>query len=240
MRLAFADAFRYVADPRQVPVPTADLISKDYAAGRRALIDKARAMPLAPYGKVPVGSDTVYISCVDGQGNACSFINSVYNNFGTGLVVPGTGIALHNRGALFTLDPAHPNALAPGKRPYHTIIPALATVDGELYLCYGVMGSFFQPQGHLQVISNLVDFAMDPQQAINALRFMVFDDSVFLEEGLATEVVRELQSRGHRVSLVSGYPRVGMGGAQVIMRDLQSGVLWGGSEPRKDGCALGW
>jgi gamma-glutamyltranspeptidase/glutathione hydrolase len=113
-------------------------------------------------------------------------------------------------------------------------------VDGELYLCYGVMGSFFQPQGHLQVISNLVDFGMDPQQAINALRFMVFEDAVFLEEGLATEVVRELQSRGHRVSVVSGYPRVGMGGAQVIQRDRDTGVLWGGSEPRKDGCALGW
>jgi gamma-glutamyltranspeptidase/glutathione hydrolase len=240
MRLAFADAFRYVADPRQVPVPTADLLSKDYAAGRRALIRKDRAMEIVPHGQVPRGGDTVYISCVDGEGNACSFINSVYGNFGTGLVVPGTGIALHNRGALFSLDAEHPNALAPGKRPYHTIIPAMATINGELYLCYGVMGAFFQPQGHLQVISNMVDFGMDPQQAINALRFMAMDDSVFLEEGLSTEVVRELQRRGHRVSVVSGYPRVGMGGAQVIQRDRDTGVLWGGSEPRKDGCAVGW
>jgi gamma-glutamyltranspeptidase/glutathione hydrolase len=240
MRLAFADAFRYVADPRQASVPIAQLTSKGYAASRRALIGQSQAMSSVPYGKVPVGSDTVYISCVDGRGNACSFINSVYNNFGTGMVAPGTGIALHNRGALFVLDPEHPNALAPGKRPYHTIIPAMATVDGELYLCYGVMGAFMQPQGHLQVISNMVDFGMDPQAAINALRFMVMSDSVFLEEGLSSEVFRQLQRRGHRVNTISGYQRVGMGGAQIIQRDLDTGALRGGSEPRKDGCAVGW
>ena len=240
MRLAFADAFRYVADPRQTPVPIAELTSKSYAASRRALINQHRALPSVPHGKVPGGGDTVYISCVDGQGNACSFINSVFDNFGTGLVVPGTGIALHNRGALFSLDPEHLNALAPGKRPYHTIIPAMATVDGDLYLCYGVMGAFMQPQGHLQVISNMVDCGMDPQEAVNALRFMVRGDTVLLEEGLSSDVVRELQRRGHRVNVISGYDRLVMGGAQVIQRDRETGVLWGGSDPRKDGCALGW
>ncbi len=242
MRLSFADAYRYVADPRQASVPIAELTSKTYAAQRRELIDPVKAMSYSPSGDVnmKVGGDTVYISCVDGQGNACSFINSIYINFGSGLVVPDTGIVLQNRAALFLLDEDHPNALAPGKRPYHTIIPAMATVDGELYLCYGVMGGFMQPQGHLQVICNMVDFGMDPQQALNALRFQVIGDMVLLEEGLDPDIIAGLQSRGHQVNLVSGHARVGMGGGQVIRRDPESGVLWAGSEPRKDGCAIGF
>jgi gamma-glutamyltranspeptidase/glutathione hydrolase len=243
IRVSFADAFRYVADPRKTSVPIAELTSKGYAAERRKLINPTQAMKTVPYGQVTAGSDTVYISCVDGEGNACSFINSVFANFGTGLVVPGTGIVLHNRGALFSLDPGHPNALAPGKRPYHTIIPAIATVDGELYLCYGVMGAFMQPQGHLQLISNVVDHGMEPQAALNALRFMVSRDSVALEEGIAPDVVRELERRGHRTRTVQGYQRGtagGFGGAQLIQRDSDTGVLRGASEPRKDGCAIGW
>ena len=240
MRLAFADAHRYVADPRMAQVPIAELTAKSYAAQRRELIDPAKAMPYAPFGEVSVGGDTVYISCVDGQGNACSFINSIYINFGSGLVVPDTGIVLQNRAALFSLEADHPNALAPGKRPYHTIIPALATVDGELYLCYGVMGGFMQPQGHLQVICNMVDFGMEPQQALNALRFQVIGDTTLVEEGLPPAVMGELQSRGHQLNLVSGHARVGMGGGQVIRRHPESGVLWAGSEPRKDGCAVGF
>ncbi len=239
MRLSFADAFRYIGDPSMTDVPVERLLSKDYAAERRALIDPVRAMDTAPHGQAS-GGDTVYISCVDGQGNACSFINSVYNNFGTGLIVPGTGIALHNRGALFSLEEGHPNALAPGKRPYHTIIPALATKDGELWLCYGMMGAFMQPQGHLQLVRNMVDFGMDPQKAINALRFMVAGDSVLLEEGLDPEVTGKLQQMGHRVRIVAGHERVTIGGAQVIQRDPETGVLAAGSEPRKDGCAVGW
>ncbi|MCI0799816.1 MAG: gamma-glutamyltransferase [Chloroflexi bacterium] len=243
MRLAFADAFRYVADPGQAQVPTTQMLSKDFARTRRALIDPKRAMSTVPYGQVQGGSDTVYISVVDGDGDACSFIYSIYSNFGSGLVVPDTGIVLHNRGALFSLDPDHPNALAGGKRPYHTIIPALATVDDELYLCYGVMGAFMQPQGHLQVISNLVDFGMDPQQALNALRFIVTEEDVALEEGLSPEVLRDLESRGHRTRTISSYYRGmsgGFGGAQLIQRDPETGVLSGASEPRKDGCAVGW
>jgi gamma-glutamyltranspeptidase/glutathione hydrolase len=240
MRLAFADAYRYVADPRKAQVPIAKLASKSYAAQRRELIAPSRAMASAPYGNAFGGSDTVYISCVDGQGNACSFINSVFANFGSGLVAPGTGVVLQNRASLFLLEPDHPNALEPGKRPYHTIIPALATKGGELYLCYGVMGGFMQPQGHLQVISNMVDFGMDPQQALNALRFMVMEDAVALEEGLPTSVAHGLQRLGHQISMINGYRRVGMGGGQVIQRDPETGALIGGSEPRKDGCAVGW
>ncbi len=239
MRLAFADAYRYVADPRKADVPIAELISKSYASQRRGLVDPSEAMASAPFGQ-PRGGDTVYISAVDGDGNACSFINSVFSNFGSGLVAPGTGIVLQNRASLFSLDPDHPNALEPGKRPFHTIIPAMATKDGEMYLCYGVMGGFMQPQGHLQVISNLVDFDMTPQPALNALRFMVAGDGVVLEEGLSRDVLSDLQRRGHRIQLAAGYSRVGMGGGQVIQRNPDSGVLMGGSEPRKDGCAVGW
>jgi gamma-glutamyltranspeptidase/glutathione hydrolase len=243
VRLAFADAFHYVADPSKAQVPTSQLASKSYAQARRALIDPQRAMASAPYGEAGRGSDTVYISTVDSEGNACSFIYSIFVNFGTGLVVPDTGIVLHNRGALFSMDPAHPNALAPNKRPYHTIIPAMATVDGELYLCYGVMGGLMQPQGHLQVICNMVDFDMDPQPALNALRFLVSENSVALEEGIPPEVVRELERQGHPVGIAQGYEQLilgGFGGAQLIQRDRETGVLRGASEPRKDGCAVGW
>ena len=245
MRLAFSDAYHYVADPRVVDVPTEQLLSKDYAAQRRSLITRSRAMATAPYGQpYPEnehrGGNTVYISVVDGQGNACSFINSIFSDFGSGMVVPGTGIILHNRAGLFSLDAAHPNALAPGKRPYHTIIPGLATKDDELLYCYGMMGAFMQPQGHLQLISNMVDHGMDPQQAVNALRFMVGNDQVLLEEGINPDTARELQSRGHKLGLMAGRSRVSIGGAQVISRDPHTGVLQGGTEPRKDGAVVGW
>ena len=153
---------------------------------------------------------------------------------------PGTGILLHNRAGLFSLDASHPNALAPGKRPYHTIIPGLATKDGELLYCYGMMGAFMQPQGHLQLISNMVDHGMDPQQAVNALRFMVGNDQVLLEEGINPDTARELQSRGHKLGLMAGRSRVSIGGAQVISRNPETGVLQGGTEPRKDGAVVGW
>ncbi|MCY4365797.1 MAG: gamma-glutamyltransferase [Chloroflexi bacterium] len=245
MRLAFADAYRYVADPRMADVPITELTDKAYAARRREMIDPERAMPHAPHGDITAfgngsGGDTVYVSVVDGKGNACSFINSVYINFGSGLVVPGTGIVLQNRAALFSLEADHPNALTPGKRPYHTIIPAMATKDDELYLCYGVMGGFMQPQGHMQVITNMVDFDMEPQAALNALRFQVIGDTTIIEEGLAPEVIGGLQALGHRLEMIQGHARVGMGGGQVIQRNPETGVLWAGSEPRKDGCAIGY
>ena len=240
MRLAFADAFRYVADPRVVEVPTSQLTSKEFAATRRELVQSRQALKTVPYGQVGGGSDTVYISVVDGQGNACSFINSIFTDFGSGLVVPGTGMVLHNRASLFSLDQDHPNALAPNKRPYHTIIPGMATQNGELMLCYGMMGAFMQPQGHLQLISNIVDHGMDPQQAVNALRFMVGNDQVIIEEGLDPAVASDLQARGHKVGAITGSRRVSIGGAQVIQRDRDTGVLRAGTEPRKDGAAVGW
>ena len=242
-RLGFADAFEYLADPRCAEVPIDGWISKEYARWRRTLIDPERAMDSAPYGRMVPGSDTVYISVIDGAGNACSLINSVFANFGSGLVAPGTGIVLHNRASLFSAVPGHPNALTGGKRPFHTIIPAMATRDGELWLSYGVMGGFMQPQGHLQVITNMVDFGMDAQDALNALRFQIAGDGVWLEGDVDQDVVTGLHRRGHRVNVMHGPQRGGaggMGGGQIISRDPDSGVLSGGSEPRKDGAAVGW
>ena len=242
-RLGFADAFEYLADPRCAEVPTEMWASKEYAKGRRGRINPERAMETAPYGKMVPGSDTVYISVVDGAGNACSLINSVFANFGSGLVVPGTGIVLHNRASLFNVRPGHPNALEGGKRPFHTIIPAMATRNDELWLSYGVMGGFMQPQGHLQVITNMVDFGMDAQGALDALRFQVVGDSVWLEGDVDEAVVAGLHQRGHRVNVMHGPQRGGaggMGGGQAISRDPDTGVLSGGSEPRKDGAAVGW
>jgi gamma-glutamyltranspeptidase/glutathione hydrolase len=171
MRLAFADARRYVADPATDPAPVDALLSKDYAAQRRALVSPERAMSPPSYGLPLSGSDTVYLSVVDGDGNACSFINSLYMGFGTGIVAEGTGVFLQNRGANFSLDPEHPNALAPGKRPYHTIIPGMALKDGQLWASFGIMGGFMQPQGHFQVFSAMVDDDLNPQEALDRPRF---------------------------------------------------------------------
>ncbi len=243
LKLGFADALRYVADPRVTDVPIAPLLSSEYARERRALITPDNAVDRPSYGRPTGSSDTVYLTAVDGDGNACSFINSLYAGFGSGLVVPNTGIALQNRGALFSLDPDHPNYLQGRKRPYQTIIPAMATRDGEMWLSFGVMGGFQQPQGHLQVVSNMVDFGMDPQRALDALRFSVdVEDTwnVRVEEDLPREVIEDLRRRGHRVEIRSGYERTGFGGGQVIARDPETGTLFGGSEPRKDGAAVGW
>ena len=243
VRLAFADALRWVADPAQVPVPVRGLLSKAYAGRRRAAIDPGRAMDHVRSGDPGAATDTVYLAVVDGEGNACSLINSLYDDFGSGLVVPGTGMALQNRGANFSLDPGHPNALAGGKRPYHTIMPALATRRGGLWLCFGVMGGFQQPPGHLQVVSNMVDFGMDPQRALDALRFRIDvteSGEVGLEAGVSPALPEALESRGHRVRLFDGCERTSFGGGQVIARDPDSGALVAGSEPRADGAAVGW
>lgn len=251
MRLAFADAARWVADPALARLPLAALLGPGYAAERRRRIDPARAAADVPHVD-PAGSDTVYLAVVDGKGNACSFINSLFMGTGTGLVVPGTGVSLHNRGALFSLDPAHPNALAPGKRPYQTIIPALTTRGGELHACFGVMGGYMQPQGHLQMLVSLLDLDRTPQQALDEPRWQVLgplaggmgaDEAggqVLLEEGYAPGVAEELARRGHHVGVLEGFARHSFGGGQIIVRDPATGVLIGGSDPRKDGAAVGY
>lgn len=239
MRLAFADARHYIADPAFSDVPVSTLLSKDYAAQRRAQITPQQAMPVPTHGALPGGLDTVYLSVVDGQGNACSFINSLYYGWGTGIVAAGTGVFLQNRGAGFSLDPAHPNALQGGKRPYHTIIPGMALRDGQLWASFGVMGGFMQPQGHFQVISAMLDDDLNPQEALNRPRFCLEngtpDSMIALEEGIPVQTMARLAEMGHPVRPVSGRGRGVFGDGQIIRRDAETGVLFGGSDPRKDG-----
>ncbi len=244
LRLAFADTHWYAADPATNPAPLEALLSKEYAASRRALLNPDRAMADPVRGAPSASSDTVYLSVVDGEGNACSFINSNYMGFGTGIVPKGWGFTLQNRGHGFSLDPAHPNALAPGKRPYHTIIPALITrPDGELYASYGVMGGAMQPQGHVQVALGLLDDGLSPQEALDRPRLCLVDSApdgrVALEQGVSMETLEGLAAMGHVIAPVSGFGRAIFGRGQVILRDPQTGVLAGGSDPRADGLAMG-
>jgi gamma-glutamyltranspeptidase/glutathione hydrolase len=243
LRLAFADAGAYLADPRKTAVPVEALLAPGYAAGRRRLIRRDRANLKRKPGLPAAGVDTVYFSVADRFGNACSFINSNYMGFGTGIVPSGWGFPLQNRGHNFSLDPLHPNALAPGKRPYHTIIPALATreTDGSLFASFGVMGGFMQPQGHLQVFLALAD-GLDPQAALDLPRFCLDDGDpggrVALEWSLPAATVRDLERRGHPVYRVQGQARAAFGRGQVILCDPATGVLTGASDPRADGCAM--
>jgi gamma-glutamyltranspeptidase/glutathione hydrolase len=241
MRMGMADAARYVADPALVDVPVSGLLSREYASRRRVLIKPDRALDVVAPG-MPEHKDTVYLTAVDSQGNAVSFINSLYYLFGSGLVVPGTGICLQNRGACFTLEKGHPNVLEGGKRPYHTIIPAMALRQGRLWLSFGVMGGFMQPQGHLQVLSNLVDYGMDPQAALDAPRFRVDQRGglrVAIETGVPLKTRKALAAMGHDVRPETVFTP-GFGSGDIIARDAESGVLWGASDPRKDGCAVGF
>ena len=243
MRLAWADAHEYIADMSQADVPLDMLLSKDYAAQRAAGIQPCHASDPPPGpGALPGGSDTIYLSVVDGDGNACSFIKSLYMGFGVGIVARGTGVWLQNRGAGFSLLPGHRNALAPGKRPYHTIIPGMALKDGELYASFGVMGGFMQPQGHLQVISALVDDDLNPQEALDRPRWMIANGepggALLMEEGMPFKSLADLAERGHRIEPVSGLGRGSFGRGQVIRR--VDGVLHGGSEPRADGQMAGY
>jgi len=251
MRLGFTEALAWVCDPHFQKIPYEQLFSEAYINSRRCMIDPLHALEHIETDVISTGDDTTYLSVIDGEGNACSFINSLYFGGGTGLVVPGTGVLLQNRAATFSLDPTHPNVLEGGKRPYQTIIPGMITHQGELYASLGVMGGFMQPQGHLQMLVNLVDLGYNPQLALDMPRFCLSvlgggmgaidpGGELLLEESFAPADVAALQAQGHQVTSVSGYDRVRFGGGQIILRDPGSGVLTGGSEPRKDGCALGF
>jgi gamma-glutamyltranspeptidase/glutathione hydrolase len=236
VKLGMSDARRYVADPEMADVPVQGLLSAAYADQRRAGIDMTQAISEPEPGRLPSGSDTVYLCAADAEGNAVSFINSLYMGFGSGVVVPDTGIMLQNRGNLFVLDPEHPNCIGPHKRPYHTIIPAMVTRDDALAICFGVMGGFMQPQGHVQVLCNILDHGMNVQQALDAPRFCYHGGNRFDIQGLLQSAIYDaLRERGHALTVTEG---VGYGGAQVIMVDPESGALLGGSDPYKDGCVL--
>jgi gamma-glutamyltranspeptidase/glutathione hydrolase len=232
-KLAFEDLREKIGDPEFSAMPTRELLSKDYAAGLRERISHTGA---APSVASDLGSDTTYLCAVDAEGNGCSFINSLYDRFGSGIVAGNTGVCLHNRGRSFRLVPDHPNVLAPGKRPLHTIIPGLATRDGALWATFGVMGALMQPQGHAQLLINLLDYGMRPQEAVDHPRHR-HEDGILLVEGRVPQSgVEKLRSMGHRVEVGPNYI-VPTGGAQLI-RVLEGGVLACGSDPRKDGCAL--
>ena len=242
-RLAFADRNRYIADPRFAKVPVKELLSKEYAARRRALIDPDRTIPAPTPGEIESGGDTTYFTVIDKDRNIVSFINSLYSAFGSGVVAGDTGICLQNRGSGFSLEPNHPNRLEPGKRPFHTIIPAMVFKDGKPLMGFGVMGGDIQPQGHVQVLCNLIDLGMNLQQAISAPRYRcITGDKVLLEDDLTEPVISSLISRGHvRATTENNMPlRVVMGGGQAIMIDWKNGSLLGASDPRKDGMALGY
>ena len=244
MRLAFSDAWYYIADPKTNPAPLDFLLSAEYANKRLGLIKKDKAIEHISHGTPPSTSDTVYFCVTDTDGNACSFINSNYMGFGTGIVPTGFGFSLQNRGHNFSLVPDHPNCLAPRKRPYHTIIPAMVTdpKDNALIGPFGVMGGFMQPQGHVQVAIALFTDLFDPQLALDLPRFCIEPDqepmSVALESGFDERIFLDLENRGHQIRKVSGMERAIFGRGQIILKDRISGVFSGGSDSRADGCVM--
>ena len=241
MKLGFSDALWFVTDPNKTNVPTKELLSKTYSKSLYNQISNDNAMQDIEHGVFQSTGDTVYVSAIDKNGMGCSLINSLFQGFGSGMVVPGTGIALQNRGALFSLNKNHPNFLEPNVRPYHTIIPCMATKDNKLWLSFGVMGGFQQPQGHLQVISNMVDYNLDPQDALDALRFSLdvkAMETIYVEEDLDKKIISDLVNKGHKIETVSGNERIMFGGGQICQINSETGVISVGTEPRKDGSAL--
>jgi gamma-glutamyltranspeptidase/glutathione hydrolase len=248
-KLAFEDRARYYGDPAFADVPLAGLISKDYGRERAKLIDMKRAALRVEAGPPGLShGDTTLLVTADSKGNMVSLIQSNYTGFGSGYVVEGWGFGIQNRGAQFSLDPKSPNYLEPGKRPFHTIIPAFATKGGKPWMAFGVMGGDMQPQGHVQIVVNLVDFGMNLQEAGDAARFyhtgsseptgtvMTTGGVLSLESGVDAQIRRGLAKRGHHISEAVGR----FGGYQAVARDPGTGVYAGASESRKDGCALGY
>lgn len=235
LKLAYEDGREYVGDPAFMKVPAESLLSEKYAAERRALIGEEAILPKPG---TPEKGGTVYLCAADAEGNMVSYIQSSYCSFGSGLVVPGTGISLQNRGMNFSMNPDSGNFVGPGKRSYHTIIPAFLTKGGVPIGPFGVMGGFMQPQGHLQVVTNTVDFGLNAQQALDAPRWRwTGGKKIEVERDFPADVVQELADRGHEVSVA--YDPTEFGRGQIIWRNAD-GVLTGGSEPRADGCVAAW
>jgi gamma-glutamyltranspeptidase/glutathione hydrolase len=248
-KLAFSDRAKFYADPDvEKNLPIAELISKEYADLQRARICDRAALEVPAGDPKLMHGDTIYLTVVDKDRNAVSFIQSIYYGWGSGHVPGNLGFMLQNRGSLFALDPKHHNRLEPGKRPFHTIIPGMVTQNDKPVYSFGVMGGDMQPQGHAQVLMNMIDHGMDPQEAGDAARvrhagsstptgdIMTDGGSVFLESGISEEVLKDLESRGHKVK----YSKGAFGGYQAIQIDWDNGLLIGGSDPRKDGAAIGY
>ncbi len=238
MKLAYSDLRRYDADPRTFDVPLNVLLSKEYARKRAALIDPAKANCDVPAGQ-PVASDTTYLTVVDKDGNIASWIQSVSSSYGSGITVEGMGFALQNRGANFTLDPKHPNVLAGGKRSLHTIIPAFME-KGDLHAGFGIMGGFNQPLAHAQFVSNIVDYGMNLQAALEAPRFTKLNATgcdVSIEMRVPAQTLQQLSERGHKINIRREYTQE-MGRGQAILHDSKTGVNYAASDPRADGSAV--
>ena len=237
-KLAYADLIKYIGDPKKQKLPVANLISKEWAAQRAKRIDSNRASCEAAAGEIPAGNDTTYLSVVDRDGNMVSMIQSNYESFGSGIVAPGTGFALHDRGGLFSMDPSSPNALAGRKRPLHTIMPAFAQT-GDTRVAFGIMGGWNQSQAHAQFIADLADFKMNIQAALEAPRFskQTFGGcDVMMENRFSQNVRNELTNKGHKIELKGTFTS-SVGGGQAVLRDFAAGVNYGASDPRKDGQA---
>jgi gamma-glutamyltranspeptidase/glutathione hydrolase len=238
-KLAYSDLVKYIGDPRNQKLPVATLLSKEWAAKRAKLIDPAHANCQPSAGELRGGTDTTYLSVVDREGNMVSLIQSNYDAFGSGIVAAGTGFALHNRGALFTLDPSSPNALASGKRPLHTIIPAFAQ-KGDTRVAFGIMGGWNQSQAHAQFIADIADFKMNIQAALEAPRFSKHSFEgcdVAVENRFSEDVRKGLAAKGHKLELRGAFSGF-MGGGQAVLRDYSNGVNYGASDARKDGQAV--
>ena len=233
-RLGYRDRAALIADPDAVDVPVAGLLSAEYADAMRAHIGPDRAMPAELPPGYPAHGDTIYLTVVDGEGNAISFINSLFASFGTGLCT-ASGVMLQNRGASFVIDADHPNRIAGGKRPMHTIIPGMVGQGAHAVMPFGVMGGHFQACGHAHFLANVIDYGMDPQAALDCPRAFHFGGVLALETTIAEATARRLAALGHAVA----WSDIPHGGGQAIQIDRETGVLTGGSDPRKDGCALG-
>lgn len=235
MKLAYSDGQQYIADSRSMKVTTEQMLSKVYAAYRAANIGQRAAKP--QYGN-PASGGTIYLCTADGAGNMVSFIQSNYCNFGSGIVVPKTGIALQNRGFNFYMDPESANCVGPHKKTYHTIIPGFLTRNGKAIGPFGVMGGFMQPQGHVQVMMNLIDFHMNPQEALDAPRWQWTGDmNIEIEQGFPMDMAGRLKARGHHVTVATDSMDFGRG--QLIFRD-ENGILTGATEPRAGGAVAAW
>ncbi|HSE75908.1 MAG TPA: gamma-glutamyltransferase family protein [Dongiaceae bacterium] len=237
-KLAYAERDRHLCDPQHGKMPLKQLLSRAHARRLAAVIDPARAMTAVPPSLLLPHRDTTYLTVVDKDRTAVSFINSIYYGFGSGRIAPKSGVVLQNRGACFVVEPGHPNCIGPGKRPMHTIIPAMVTKGGRALVSFGVMGGHYQPVGHAHVLGNMLEFGMDPQAALDCPRLFFEEGGVTVEAGIPDTLRRDLLDRGHRI--VPAEADDPLGGGQVIAIDWRRGVLVAGSEPRKDGLALGY
>lgn len=234
-RLAYRDRDRFIGDQDFAKVPVEQLLSEEYAAKLFAEIDPKKAMKRLPEVKMKM-SDTVYISIVDRDRNAVSFINSIYHSFGSGITSPQSGVVLQNRGSSFRLDPDHPNSLQPGKRPMHTIMPGMVTKYGRAVMPFGVMGGDYQPFGHVHLLTNLFVFGMDPQAALDSARVFYENGRITTEHNISPSTIAGLEMLGHK-TVRADEP---LGGGQAVLIDWEKGTLTGASDPRKDGCAIGY